>query len=1073
MKEIIWKSESEFTLEGVDFLCVLKDYQSYQTSSEQVVILKDKSDIDLYLNVFEKDEPKNIFEFGVFEGGSSIFFSLLFNVEKFVGIDIRPPVKGLDSFLAQHPVGEKIRIHYRTSQVDKRKIQEIIKDEFGEKPLDLIIDDASHQYEETKRSFEIAFPLLKPGGYYVIEDWGWAHWPDFDRWHDAPAMSNLVLELVMACASSSQLIPELRVFPRFAFIQKAPHASIDNDTKVEDLYRVHGKKHPLVYPLENQQNYIAALELQVEEVLREEEQKSRRIDELQQVLKSTERQVNVMEAQWHALRHELERIKNSTGFRFIRKYQRFTNRFLPHGTWRGAVYEFFLKTLRVLLLEGPKAFLIHSYQSLRRRPSSGRQRRKSEVTPQVVEQDHLSSLVYSEMLDTAISSEGEDFVAISEGTLEGASSKVKLIAFYLPQFHPIPENDRWWGKGFTEWTNVSKAVPQFVGHYQPRLPGELGFYDLRIPEVQQRQIELARQHGIYGFCFHYYWFGGRRLLERPLDQYLAHKEWDFPFCICWANENWTRRWDGAEDEILIAQEHSVENDLRFIEDIEPILRDERYIRLDGRPLLIVYRPSLIDHPTITSRRWKEFCQEKGLGEPYLVAAQTFRFQDPRPLDFDAAVQFPPHNVTGRSLNDQVDLLNPGYQGSVEDYASLVKLMIRRDIPRDYEVFLTVVPQWDNEARKPGWGRTFANAKPEDYQKWLRYACNKSMEMHEPEKRLVFINAWNEWAEGAYLEPDRRYGYAYLQATAEVIRSITETMTQKVRSDRDGVGVITTIPRSATNMLSFFFKMYSYFLGKMDVAALQKERVFEEFSRGGFENIPFRAFHVGHAYCPGYHEFGRGPRKKLWDSIEATPRWFDAGGKWINRHKDEIYPNRNPDAKIVFVYRNPFDFVASMQKHYQYHRSRNTNTPVELSSFIEQVMPQYMKSYISHIEAKKMYPQAIKLVSYERLMKEKDQVLREILAAFDRPVKQEQEQAFQAALKYTTIEVLREYELFTGKTLARDQKLPAQVASHMRGGRIGKFREILEESHIEQINHYLEMFDVGQEDFDFTPASENR
>lgn len=347
---------------------------------------------------------------------------------------------------------------------------------------------------------------------------------------------------------------------------------------------------------------------------------------------------------------------------------------------------------------------------------------------------------------------------------KGANSNIKTIAFYLPQFHPIPENDEWWGRGFTEWTNVSKAVPDFEGHYQPRLPGELGFYDLRLVEVQKRQIELAKQYGVSGFCFHYYWFsGGKRLLERPLNQFLENKELDFPFCVCWANENWTRRWDGQEDDVLLAQQYRPEDDIELIKDMAILLRDRRYIRIDGRPLIIVYRVNLLPDPKETARVWREYCLSEGLGDPYLVVAQSFDIRDPEPYGFDAAVEFPPHNIDRKRCTD-IEILNPGYQGVVYDYPHVVNTELGFTWPH-YKLFKAVMPSWDNSARKPGRGDTFQGSTPALYSQWLEHVARATDIRYEnPDEKIVFINAWNEWAEGTYLEPDRKYGYAYLEAT---------------------------------------------------------------------------------------------------------------------------------------------------------------------------------------------------------------------------------------------------------------------------------------------------------------------
>ena len=382
--------------------------------------------------------------------------------------------------------------------------------------------------------------------------------------------------------------------------------------------------------------------------------------------------------------------------------------------------------------------------------------------------------LYQNYLDIASAKNAEGYVSLTENELSPEQALVKLIAFYLPQFHPIPENDSWWGRGFTEWNNVSKAVPQFWGHHQPHLPGELGFYDLRLPEVEERQVELARQYGLHGFAFYYYWFHGKRLLERPLENYLHNPNIDFPFCICWANENWTRRWDGLENDILIAQEHTPASDIAFIRDLAPLLRDPRYIRIGGRPLLIVYRPQLLPEPAHTAKRWREYCIQEGLGDPYLVGVQAFGFSDPQEIGFDAALEFPPlsNQTTLPTINGCMKILNPQYKGKIFSYYDVIRSYGYRQLPR-FKLFRGVFPGWDNEARKPERGFSFVFSTPRAYQSWLTHICQETIQTEsDPERRFVFVNAWNEWAEGAHLEPDRQYGYAYLQATADALRALS-------------------------------------------------------------------------------------------------------------------------------------------------------------------------------------------------------------------------------------------------------------------------------------------------------------
>jgi lipopolysaccharide biosynthesis protein len=439
------------------------------------------------------------------------------------------------------------------------------------------------------------------------------------------------------------------------------------------------------------------------------------------------------------------------------RYQKLKELLLPLGTGRRRVYDLISRFFRVLFTEGPRGIWVRIRNRIVRLSVLVQNKKR-----------HLSA-AYTVMLQTESGGKFPEYIPLSEEAFSG-NALVRLIAFYLPQFHPIPENDEWWGKGFTEWTNVSKAVPQFVGHHQPHLPGELGFYDLRIPEVQRRQVELARQYGIHGFCFYYYWFHGKRLLERPLNQFLNDPEIDFPFCICWANENWTRRWDGRENEILIGQEHSIEGDMEFIRDVIPILKHKNYICINGRPVLIVYRANILPDPVGTVRRWKDYCQSVGLKEPYLLAAQTHFFFDAVKIGFDAAVQFPPHSKTQVDIKHKLKILNPNYKGHVVNYADAWPTFGDSSSTQNYRVFQTVFPGWDNEPRKPGNGYTFAFSTPSEYQKWLQCSINTALKNDDPDERIVFINAWNEWAEGAHLEPDRRFGYAYLQATLDALKS---------------------------------------------------------------------------------------------------------------------------------------------------------------------------------------------------------------------------------------------------------------------------------------------------------------
>jgi lipopolysaccharide biosynthesis protein len=360
------------------------------------------------------------------------------------------------------------------------------------------------------------------------------------------------------------------------------------------------------------------------------------------------------------------------------------------------------------------------------------------------------------------------------------NKSVRAICFYLPQFHAIPENDEWWGKGFTEWTNVKPATPQFEGHYQPHVPhDDIGYYNLLERDAQAKQIELAKQYGIEGFCYYLYWFSGQRLLEQPLDNMLADPTLDFPFCVCWANENWSRRWDGKDQDLLMVQNYSDEDDLAFIENVSKYLKDPRYIRIDGKPLLLVYRPNLFPDMKATTKRWRDWCLYNGVGEIYLVYPQSFETVSPLDYDFDAACEFPPNNSKPPKIIDQVDNLNVDFEGMVYDWRVFPERSDNYD-KKPYKFFRSATPSWDNTARKKNKGMIFHNSCPTLFTKNLVNVFSETIRTNDnTEERMTFINAWNEWAEGAHLEPDQRYGYAWLQSVKDAHDQINRAMEKKI------------------------------------------------------------------------------------------------------------------------------------------------------------------------------------------------------------------------------------------------------------------------------------------------------
>lgn len=380
-------------------------------------------------------------------------------------------------------------------------------------------------------------------------------------------------------------------------------------------------------------------------------------------------------------------------------------------------------------------------------------------------QDHLSNSRHDSQYYknfTPYTSEYQNNIDYS-----GLKTDIKAIAFYLPQFHTFKENDEWWGEGFTEWTNTKKAYPRFENHYQPRVPHkDIGYYDLSDINVLKKQIELAKQHGLFGFCFYYYWFSGKRLMEKPVDMLLKHPEINFPFCLCWANENWTRTWDGLAKDVLIAQEYSNDDYKNFMVDIKKYIDDKRYIRIDNKPVILVYNPYEIPNLEEQFSEWRKYAKEIGIGEILIWARNNLADTEFERADIvDGEFDFSPIG-----LGHPETLMTGLPFKRIVNYTKLV-----HDIKHLYENHFSIKPfyyscmmGWDNSARRKEGFVIFNAYSLKSFYDWLSIIVKYSRKRHAPDRRFIFINAWNEWAEGTYLEPDQKYGYANINTVSKVL-----------------------------------------------------------------------------------------------------------------------------------------------------------------------------------------------------------------------------------------------------------------------------------------------------------------
>jgi len=360
------------------------------------------------------------------------------------------------------------------------------------------------------------------------------------------------------------------------------------------------------------------------------------------------------------------------------------------------------------------------------------------------------------------------------------NARARAIAFYLPQFHPIPENDAWWGKGFTEWANVTRAKSLFGGHNQPRLPTDLGFYDLRLPDSRQDQADLARQYGIEGFCYWHYWFDGKRLLERPFNEVLESGQPDLPFCLAWANETWSRRWLGEPKDVLMKQTYSDEDDLKHIRWLIRAFEDDRYMTVDKRPMFLIYRPSDLPSPQNTTDLFREECLKSGIKNPYLIGVNGHDVNlDSTGIGFDATLHFTPQlGILPEAFEDgplasKLERnLRFGVQSDVlkiYDYKESVKAMLslRENLP--HPTIPSICVGWDNTPRRAEKAIILTESDPDFFKRELS-ALIDEQSAKPSDERLIFLNAWNEWAEGNHLEPDVQNERRFLEATRNALYS---------------------------------------------------------------------------------------------------------------------------------------------------------------------------------------------------------------------------------------------------------------------------------------------------------------
>ena len=692
----------------------------------------------LYLREYDRlfapyrEQAISMLEIGIQNGGSLEIWSQYFpNALKFVGCDINPDCAKLaytDPRIAVI-VGDAT-----TTETQAKVLAQAAT-------YDLIIEDGSHTSSDIVKAFARYFPSLKSGGLFVAEDLHCSYWQDYEggifhpyssitffkhladmvnheHWGLEKSRTELIAgfnrmlnvdfdEALLSQISSVEFVNSVCVVRKSDSAMNCLGGRIIAG-KIESVVCGHlsmaGTE--LKPPVQTSNDWSTLIRPPAET----------HQDLLQEIT---------------IARAEIDNLKNLVGA------------ILSSSSWR--------ITAPLRRIEG----LLKALKS----PSMEEVDASPRVQPVV-----RSAEVSGEPVQPSASFEVLSGLAPKSQTYELKQDSSTLIAFYLPQYHRVAENSEWWGPGFTEWTNVVKGKPNYQGHYQPHLPQELGFYDLSNVEVMREQAELATIYGVGAFCFYYYWFSGRRILEKPIDNFL-NSDIDMPYCLCWANENWTRTWDGDTRSVLMEQKYLDSDPQAFIDSVLPHFRDTRYLKVDGKPMLVVYRAKDIPNVSRVFQLWRDAVKSAGFPDLHIAAVDFYDIARPDEVGADALVEFPPHKFNGlNSLPDRMPtIINHEFRGSMVDYAKVMAQSANRPVP-DFTLYRGVLPSWDNTARRQNTPTILHGSTPELFREWLNYIRSYTREnMSGRSDNFIFINAWNEWGEGCHLEPDQKYGLQYLEA----------------------------------------------------------------------------------------------------------------------------------------------------------------------------------------------------------------------------------------------------------------------------------------------------------------------